>query len=521
MKKSVLLFLSVWYISFDLVAQTNCNAPVITEVKGAGTYCPGEEVTLEVIGTLNDASTWAWYSDSCGGQSAGSGTSISVTVNQTTTYYVRGTGGCVGATAACSSVVVKYDDMGPEILTCPADTVVANTIGQCGAIVSFDIPTGSDLCSDTVFVSRVSGLDPGSFFPVGVTEVKYELRDTIGNVSVCSFTVTVADEELPQITCIENIEVNNDPGECGAMVTYEAPVGSDNCPGATTALTSGLGTGSFFPVGVTTETYTVTDAAGNTSSCSFTVTVNDIEPPVITVNDKKTSLWPANHKHHEIIIAEYIESVTDNCGGITIDDVIVDEVGSDEPNNGKGDGNTTDDIVIADDCRTTNLLAERAGNGNGRVYVVTIAVMDLHGNIGTAEFTIEVPHDMGKHKTPVRDSIVYVQNGCDLETEEETEAASALSKSSEAARENPGASVYPNPFSESFALTFTAKVDDRVKVELYNMIGMKVSDLLEQTVEANTSYEWTFEKPSLNSYDYLLLIRGSRTQQVVRVVQKR
>jgi hypothetical protein len=57
------------------------------------------------------------------------------------------------------------------------------------------------------------------------------------------------------------------------VVTYTAPTGSDNCSGATTTQTAGLASGASFPVGTTTNTFTVTDGAGLTTSCSFTVTV--------------------------------------------------------------------------------------------------------------------------------------------------------------------------------------------------------------------------------------------------------
>jgi extracellular elastinolytic metalloproteinase len=46
----------------------------------------------------------------------------------------------------------------------------------------------------------------------------------------------------------------------------------------------------FFPLGTTTETYLVTDAAGNTDTCSFTVTVqiasalSDVQPNAQKVN---------------------------------------------------------------------------------------------------------------------------------------------------------------------------------------------------------------------------------------------
>ena len=72
------------------------------------------------------------------------------------------------------------------------------------------------------------------------------------------------DTEDPTISCPADIVVSNDPGVCGAIVTYTAPVGMDNCPGATTVQT-GLASGSEFPVGTTTTTtFVVTDASGNT-----------------------------------------------------------------------------------------------------------------------------------------------------------------------------------------------------------------------------------------------------------------
>ncbi|MBK9689276.1 MAG: HYR domain-containing protein [Saprospiraceae bacterium] len=65
-------------------------------------------------------------------------------------------------------------------------------------------------------------------------------------------------------------------------VTYTAVVGTDNCPGSTTLQTAGLASGATFPVGTTTNTFRVTDASGNSATCSFTVTITDNELPGIT-----------------------------------------------------------------------------------------------------------------------------------------------------------------------------------------------------------------------------------------------
>ena len=67
----------------------------------------------------------------------------------------------------------------------------------------------------------------------------FTATDNLGNTASCTMTVTVNDTQNPSISCPANITVNNDPGVCGAVVTYTAPVGTDNCTGATTALIAG------------------------------------------------------------------------------------------------------------------------------------------------------------------------------------------------------------------------------------------------------------------------------------------
>lgn len=132
-------------------------------------------------------------------------------------------------------------------------------------------------------VVQIAGLPSGSVFPVGTTVNTFRATDGAGNTSTCSFNVTVVDNQPPTITCPANITVNTPVGSCTAVVNYTVTA-TDNCPGVTTALTSGAGTasGSAFPIGATTVTWRATDAAGNISNCSFTVTVNDGQLPVIT-----------------------------------------------------------------------------------------------------------------------------------------------------------------------------------------------------------------------------------------------
>ncbi|MDP4260939.1 MAG: HYR domain-containing protein [Bacteroidota bacterium] len=85
----------------------------------------------------------------------------------------------------------------------------------------------------------------------------------------------------PVITCPGNIEQTNGQDTCGAVVNYNVTY-SGNCGNAVLQQTTGLPSGSIFPVGVTTNTFVVTDAAGGTATCSFTVTIHDTQKPTIS-----------------------------------------------------------------------------------------------------------------------------------------------------------------------------------------------------------------------------------------------
>jgi hypothetical protein len=138
---------------------------------------------------------------------------------------------------------------------------------------------------------------------------------------------------------------------------------------------------------------TATDAAGNTQTCSFTVTVKDVTAPVITTNGQTIALWPPNHKYSTIKVTDLVASASDLCDpSVNINSVRISKVTSDEPDNSGGDGNSTHDIVIAADCKSVQLRSERKGGSNGRVYTITFKVTDSSGNSSTATAKVVVDH---------------------------------------------------------------------------------------------------------------------------------
>ena len=195
-------------------------------------------------------------------------------------------------------------------ITCPADTSVNTDAGLCSASVTFGAVAHAGTPAP-VFYYRIgnTAITSPHVFPLGTTIVIATALNSAGYDS-CSFKVTVRDVQPPVITCPANITRVNDPGQCGAVVNYTVTA-TDNCTAVT--VTVQPASGSFFPVGITTVNARATDAAGNTATCSFTVTVNDVEPPVI--HDLLVTppiLWPPNHNMKNVNV-NYTS--TDNCPG--------------------------------------------------------------------------------------------------------------------------------------------------------------------------------------------------------------
>ena len=108
-------------------------------------------------------------------------------------------------------------------------------------------------------------------------------------------------------------------------------------------------------------------------------------PPEITITLTPDLLWPPTHAYVEV---EAVVSVTDNTDSAPTLSFVT--INSNEPDNGVGDGDTIDDILVVDDFHFL-LRAERSGGGTGRVYTVFYVAEDACGNITLASATVTVP----------------------------------------------------------------------------------------------------------------------------------
>ncbi|MEC9475648.1 MAG: HYR domain-containing protein [Planctomycetota bacterium] len=194
-------------------------------------------------------------------------------VGVTTVTYTASDGS--GEVAVQSFTVTIEDGEAPDLFQMPLDIVVPNTPGTCEATVTWNPPTAIDHC-DAVTSTGTS--TPGSSFQLGSTVVTYTSADLQGNQASESFTVTVQDTEIPFFTSsLPDAALVNDPGECSAVLTWEEPTAEDLCGLVT--MTSNHPSGTAFPLGTTTVTYTATDESANEATFSFEVTVADTEAP--------------------------------------------------------------------------------------------------------------------------------------------------------------------------------------------------------------------------------------------------
>ena len=370
-----------------------------------------------------------------------------------------------GHTVTCAYSVIVEDETPPTVTigTCPTDIIANSDDTDCGAIITYTAPVFQDNCDGLLLSGTLSaGFVSGSNFPIGTTPVQYSYTDLAGNgPTICTFNVTVNDVEFPIIQCPANTTVETDGtvvggaltpvgiGPCGVTLAYTAPIGTDNCTGTETDLISGFGAGANYYVygGIYTHIWRATDASGNTTTCQFTITLEDPIAPFITCPANTTvnvdpgecdasvtySLPLADDNCPNYVVnliqgpasgAEFAIGTTtveyeifDDMGNGTACDFTVTVIDHEKPqittcppsrtiNTSTGALNDCQgvvpnmlaDMVAIDNCTTAIVIAASAtqnpvanatfGTTNGSTQVVTFTVTDAAGNTQTCSTTL-------------------------------------------------------------------------------------------------------------------------------------
>jgi hypothetical protein len=246
-------------------------------------------------------------------------------------------------------------------------------------------------CGDATVTSEIVGLADTCRDDAWSFNVVWTAEDECGLLGTESAALVLLNAEAPTIALngdeAVTLECKGEYEELGGTVTFD-------CAGIEVPATVGGDMVDVMTPGTYVVTYELVDECGHgTETLMRTVTVVDTEPPAVMTGGD-IELWPPNHRYHQLSLADCVIEVTDACEGELDVEVVgsIVSISSDEAENGLGDGNTDDDVVIVDES-SFMLRAERMGGGNGRVYVVTFDVTDSEGNSMTHMCRFVVPHD--------------------------------------------------------------------------------------------------------------------------------
>ncbi|WP_461474303.1 HYR domain-containing protein [Microbacterium sp. HJ5] len=185
-----------------------------------------------------------------------------------------------GNTGSSIFTVAISDTTKPSIVV-PAEFTVDATAAS-GATVTY-AASASDSVDGPIAVTCTPA--SGSVLPLGDTTVQCSASDARANTASASFIVHVVDRIAPAVTVPAPITAEA-TGPTGAVVTF-ASSAADAVSGAL-ATSCVPASGSTFQLGVTDVVCTAEDAAGNTGTGSFSVTVVDTTIPVLTLPSPMT-----------------------------------------------------------------------------------------------------------------------------------------------------------------------------------------------------------------------------------------
>ncbi|HEY3052448.1 MAG TPA: Ig-like domain-containing protein [Thermoanaerobaculia bacterium] len=236
-------------------------------------------ITLTGSDVDGDPLTFAIVTGPAHGTLSGSGANVTYTPNANyngpDSFTFRVNDGTVNSNIATVSIRV----------TPVNDPPVANpqTVSACASSSTPIVLTGSDPVegSPVTFIivtpplhGTLSGTPPNvTYTPATFTtgdSFTFKVNDGESDSNIA--TVTLVDRTPPTISCPADVTVGSKCGAAGRVVGYPAPIAGDFCS-RTVAVSCSNPSGSTFPNGMTTVTCTAVDLAGNSSSCSFHVTV--------------------------------------------------------------------------------------------------------------------------------------------------------------------------------------------------------------------------------------------------------
>ena len=258
---------------------SECSDDLILDDATASDNCG--EVTIEVS------------SETIAGDAAG---------NYTVVRTFTATDDAGNSTSATQTITVE-DTTAPELTSIPADYT-----SECSDDLILDDATASDNCGEvTIEVSSetIAGDAAGNYTVVRT----FTATDDAGNSTSATQTITVEDTTAPEFTSIPADYTS----ECSDDLILDDATASDNCGEVTIEVSSETIAGDAAGNYTVVRTFTATDDAGNSTSATQTITVEDTTAPEFTS-------IPADYTSEcsdDLILDD--ATASDNCGEVTID----------------------------------------------------------------------------------------------------------------------------------------------------------------------------------------------------------
>jgi trimeric autotransporter adhesin len=438
----------------DMGADESCNLadiPVVTAMPNP--ICVGATVSLSLTGSLNEASDWQWYSVSCGGIPAGSGTSITVTPGSTTDYFVRGEGGC-SVTGICNMLTVIVNPL-PVITATPSSATVCDgdmlTLAGNGA-VTYMWSGPQPITDNMAFSATIGGT--------------YTVTGTDANSCTDTATVAVMVNPLPVVTATPSSIAVCTGGSVtlagGGAVTYTwngPETIADNTP--------------FVPT--VNGTYTVTGTDANTCSNTTTASVTVNPFPNVTASPSSATACsgdPVTLSGGGAVSYTWSgpESITDNTAFVPTVSGTYTVTGTD----GNSCSNTATASVTVNPLPSVTLTVPDTSCTSGPV--ITFTGGSPSG--GTYFYTGNPVTTFDPSTAPLGpNEIIYVYTDSNTCTSQDTATILVDICLDAMAVENSGAmEVYPNPSSGIITIEFAGNPGPVVTIRITNATGQVLSE---------------------------------------------
>ncbi|MBJ6119300.1 HYR domain-containing protein, partial [Pontibacter sp. BT310] len=283
-------------------------------------------------------------------------------INGTDVFTYKVNNGASDSEIATVNVAIVAVNDAPVAVAKP---LTADADANCQVVVEASAfnNNSSDIDGDILTFT----VSPSGPYTAGVTNVTLTVSDGTGGSSTATTTITVADKINPTITAPIAVTVNTDAGKNTASgAVLGTATTADNCAVASTTNDAPA----TFPLGNTTVTWTVTDAAGNTATSMQVVTVTDNEKPVPTIATLPT--------------------ITGECSAIAIAPTATDNAA------GTVTGTTTDPLEYLEQGTYTITWTYNDGNGNTATQTQQVIVKDVTAPVFATVAPITKSNDADK-----------------------------------------------------------------------------------------------------------------------------